>query len=85
MHLAGRDFPLQQPNLRGLPWWRETAPQCCPSWTRPSRAAASELAYQEQLAASPRYADLLKPPGPIHADLFRDNVMFEPASPAASG
>src|SRR5690606_14765217 len=26
-HLAGRDFGIRQPNLRGLPWWRETAPK----------------------------------------------------------
>jgi homoserine kinase type II len=35
-----------------------------------------ELTYQRQLAASPAHAAL--PCGPIHADLFRDNVMFEP-------
>ena len=29
-HLAVRDFPLQQPNLRGLPWWNETAPVVLP-------------------------------------------------------
>jgi Ser/Thr protein kinase RdoA (MazF antagonist) len=27
MHLAGADFPLRQPNLRGLDWWNETVPQ----------------------------------------------------------
>lgn len=26
MHLAGRDYPLEQPNLRGIDWWRKTAP-----------------------------------------------------------
>src|ERR671939_716854 len=26
MHLAVADFTLDQPNLRGLPWWIETAP-----------------------------------------------------------
>ena len=26
MHLVGRSFELQQPNLRGLPWWNETVP-----------------------------------------------------------
>ena len=25
MHLAGQDFHRSQPNLRGLPWWEETA------------------------------------------------------------
>lgn len=80
MHLAGRDFPLYQPNLRGLPWWRDVAPQLLPFLdAAETELLQSELAYQEQLAASPRYADLLKHhSGPIHADLFRDNVMFEP-------
>ncbi|HEV6968722.1 homoserine kinase [Roseateles sp.] len=80
MHLAGRDFPLHQPNLRGLAWWREAVPQLLP-FLEPGQAELlrSELAYQEQLAASPLYAELLRDcSGPIHADLFRDNVMFEP-------
>ena len=77
MHQAGRDFPLRQPNLRGLPWWREVVPQLLPFLDAgQAELLQSELAYQEQLAASARYADL--PSGPIHADLFRDNVMFEP-------
>ena len=30
MLLAGRDFELRQPNLRGLAWWREVVPQLLP-------------------------------------------------------
>ncbi len=80
MHLAGRDYPLHQPNLRGLAWWREVVPQLLPLLDAPqAELLRSELAYQEQLAASAEYAQLLaKFSGPIHADLFRDNVMFEP-------
>jgi homoserine kinase type II len=77
MHDAGRDFALSQPNLRGLAWWIETVPQVLPHVDEPQRALLeSELAYQRQLAASPACAAL--PRGPVHADLFRDNVMFEP-------
>ena len=30
MHLAAIDYPLRQPNLRGLDWWNETTPQVLP-------------------------------------------------------
>ena len=76
MHLAGRDFARQQPNLRGLPWWNETVPVVLPFLTESQAALIrSELALQNHIAASSAYAAL--PGGPIHADLFRDNVMFE--------
>ena len=76
MHLAGRDFALVQPNLRGLAWWNETVPVVLP-YLSPSQTALiqSELAYQNHIAACSTYAAL--PTGPIHADLFRDNVMFD--------
>ena len=76
MHLAGRSYERQQPNLRGLPWWNDTVPLVLPHLD--SQAAAllqAELAYQNAVAASSDYAAL--PRGPIHADLFRDNVMFD--------
>lgn len=76
MHLAGRDFPLQQPNLRGLPWWNETVPVVLPHLAPEQHALlTSELAYQNHVASQSAYAAL--PRGPIHADLFRDNAMFE--------
>ncbi len=78
MHLVGRDFDRHQPNLRGLPWWNETVPVVLP-FLDPSQAALirSELAFQNHIAASSGYAAL--PRGPVHADLFRDNVMFDGA------
>jgi homoserine kinase type II len=86
MHLAGSDFVLQQPNLRGLPWWNETVGVVLPFLSaEQSELIQDELAYQNQLAGGADYASL--PRGPIHADLFRDNVMFTVADgqPILSG
>ena len=76
MHLAGADFPLHQPNLRGLAWWTQTVPVVLPFLT-PAQAdlISTELALAQQVGASAAHAAL--PRGAIHADLFRDNAMFE--------
>ena len=76
MHLAGADYNRSQPNLRGLPWWNDTVPVVLPYLTPAQDALIrSELAFQNHTAASSAYAAL--PRGPVHADLFRDNVMFD--------
>ena len=76
MHLAGRSFGLQQPNLRALPWWNVTAPVVLAHLDAAQAALLqSELAWQNRVAQSPDCAAL--PRGPVHADLFRDNVMFD--------
>ena len=76
MHLAGADFALDQPNLRGLAWWAETVPVVAPFLTSAQRELiGAELAFATQVAASEAFAAL--PRGAIHADLFRDNVMFD--------
>ena len=76
MHLAAADYPRHQPNLRGLDWWTETVPVVLPHLA-PAQAELlqQELAFQQHLAGTPAYAAL--PRGPVHADLFRDNVMFD--------
>jgi homoserine kinase type II len=76
MHLAGRDYNRQQPNLRGLAWWNETVPVVLPFIDESqSSLIRSELAFQNHVAQGSTFAAL--PRGPVHADLFRDNVMFE--------
>lgn len=76
MHLAGQDYERVQPNLRGLAWWNETVPVVLPHVSaEQANLLRSELAYQNHLAQTPAYEAL--PRGPIHADLFRDNVMFD--------
>ncbi len=78
MHAAGAEFALHQSNLRGLPWWTATVPVVLPFLTDTQRTLIeTELAFQQQLAASPAHAAL--PRGAIHADLFRDNAMFAAA------
>jgi len=76
MHVAGAGFTMQQPHLRGLAWWQSTAPQVLPHLSPPQAdLLQGELAFQSTFAASPAAAAL--PRGHIHADLFRDNVMFD--------
>ena len=75
-HLAGLDFPIHQPNLRGLAWWQQTLPQVLPFLGAPQAALIqSTLQEQTEFAASATYASL--PSGPAHCDLFRDNVLFD--------
>jgi len=76
MHLAGLDYPRKQANLRGLAWWNRTVPSVLPHATPEQRSLLlSELSYQNHIASSSVYRGL--PQGAVHADLFRDNVMFE--------
>ncbi|EHR72557.1 homoserine kinase, Neisseria type [Burkholderiales bacterium JOSHI_001] len=76
LHREAADCPLQQPNLRGLSWCLATAPRVMPFL--PADAAAllgDELAFQQQVAASGAHTAL--PRAAVHADLFRDNVLFD--------
>ncbi len=72
MHLAAADFPLAMPNPRGLLWWQGAALEVLPRLPAADAALLEdELQFQSraQLDALPR--------GAIHADLFRDNVLFD--------
>ncbi len=76
MHAAGASLPVQQAHLRGLDWWRQTVPTVLPHLQADQATLLrDELTFQEGLAASA--AGQALPRGPIHADLFRDNVMFD--------
>jgi homoserine kinase type II len=72
MHVAGQSFPGTLENPRGAKWWRETAPLVGPFLDATRRQLLdAELEFQSRY----RFQDL--PHGPIHADLFRDNVLWE--------
>ena len=75
MHVAALDFPLQQPNLRGLAWWNDTTPKVLPFLDDScAHLLRAEMHFQSAFAACDHYLRLGR--GPVHADLFRNNVMF---------
>jgi homoserine kinase type II len=72
MHLAGRSYAAYLENPRGPKWWRSAAREVMPFLDAADRELLeSELSCQSQH----RFPDL--PRGPVHADLFRDNALFE--------
>jgi len=72
IHLAGKSYGGKLENPRGPKWWREAAREVEPFLDETRRELlASELGFQV------RHRGLRLPRGPVHADLFRDNVLFE--------
>lgn len=72
MHLAGRSFPNHMENPRGEAWRKQTAVKVMHFLNAEDQAMLrEELAFEAGLSLD----DL--PHGVIHADLFRDNVLFE--------
>jgi len=71
MHMAGQTYPGFLENLRGARWWTACAPEIYPFLNaEDAELLRSEIAFQRQH----RHEQL--PRGVIHADLFRDNVLF---------
>ena len=72
MHLAGRSYGAYLENPRGPKWWRIAAKEVDPFLDSHKRQLLEkEIEFQSQH----RLPDL--PRGPVHADLFRDNALFE--------
>jgi len=82
MHLGASDYTVFQPNLRGLGWWKSTASTLQPYLSEARfHELVEEVIYQDSVARGPEVDQL--PAGPLHADLFRDNVLFD--GPAIGG
>jgi homoserine kinase type II len=72
MHLAARSYSAYLENPRGPKWWRLAAREVAPFLDADAKTLLeSELEFQ----AAHRFPDL--PRGPVHADLFRDNALFD--------
>jgi len=84
MHQAGHDFESDLVNSRGFHWWLKAADRILPFLDDESRAVLlDELRFQQSLVRDGVYRTL--PRGPVHGDLFRDNVLFaEPTAPDGS-
>lgn len=84
MHQAGSDFQPEHANSRGFDWWIRAADQVGPLLDDERRAILiDELRFQQALASDHSYRGL--PRGPVHGDLFRDNVLFSDSDAASAG
>lgn len=71
MHISGQTYSARMENPRGLRWWQARKPEI-QAFLNPEECAllSSELDFQ----SSSQPENL--PSGVIHADLFRDNILF---------
>ncbi|VAX08320.1 Homoserine kinase [hydrothermal vent metagenome] len=72
LHREGQDFRPQRENNRGPKWWWQTAERVI---SHLSEADAGMLRAELSFQSSHRKNSL--PRGVIHADLFRDNALFQ--------
>ena len=72
IHRAGQSYGARMENPRGLAWWQQVLPEIVGFLPQPDAALLrDEVAFQ----SSRDFARL--PRGAIHADLFRDNALWE--------
>ena len=72
MHAAGLSFDERQENPRGPAWCQQTAQKVIDKLDHADRAMLDEEVHYQR---DQRHADL--PRGVIHADLFRDNALWD--------
>jgi homoserine kinase type II len=72
IHVAGQSYGSRMDNPRGLAWWQEVMPEILRFLPD---ADAALLRKEVEFQSQARFDEL--PRGAIHADLFRDNALFE--------
>ena len=71
MHLSGKSYPGNMNNPRGLAWWQAKVPEISPFLS-----ADEKLLLNSELDFQLAQQTMTLPSGVIHADLFRDNILF---------
>ena len=71
LHQAGQSFPGCLENLRGRQWWSSAS-----EYVFPFLDAEDKNLLETEIEAQREFGVHPIPKGPIHADLFRDNVLF---------
>lgn len=72
LHLLAKNFPKKRDNDRGLRWWLDTL-----DVLEPKIPAEDYQILKEEIRFQKLFRGEDLPRGVIHADLFRDNVLFD--------
>lgn len=72
IHIAGGSYTAQMDNPRGPRWWNSVMPEIVPFL-----GAEDAALLEEEVRFQPHDIDRELPRGAIHADYFRDNVLFD--------
>lgn len=72
IHVAGASYPARMDNPRGAAWWSSVLPEIVPFL-----ASADAALLQEEIRYQDRHRFPNLPRGAIHADYFRDNVLWQ--------
>jgi len=80
LHRDAADFPRDRANPIGPRQWRALADRCAPTATGENGAILDAVETALADLGDPLTADL--PRGPIHADFFPDNVLFDAGCPS---
>ncbi len=76
MHLAALSYPNRQANLRGLSWWQRVVPMLEPH-VSPGQWDLLQTELKTQISFQSSKTFEAMPGSAVHADLFRDNVLFD--------